>query len=61
MSDGHHHDHERPRDQGLDAFFRNFRTYQAPFHVKLALAFRNNFIKLQMHSECCGHPGQPGC
>jgi hypothetical protein len=57
---GAHHHHDRPRPS-IRALFNNFRTYDAPFHEKLALAFRNTLIKIQTRSDCCGHPGQPGC
>ena len=57
----HGHHHHRPEGQGLTAFFTNFRTYDAPIHVKVALAVRNTMIKLRMHSDCCGHLGEPGC
>jgi hypothetical protein len=57
------HDHEggahvRP---SLRASFNNFRSYDAPFHAKIALVFRNHLIKLRSHSSCCGHYGEPGC
>jgi hypothetical protein len=45
----------------LKSFFRNFGTYDAPLPTKIALAIRNNWIKLRTGSECCGHPGEPGC
>jgi len=61
----HHHDHDHHDDGGvrpsLGALFTNFRTYDAPFHVKLRLALRNNMIKFRTHSNCCGHLGEPGC
>lgn len=57
MSHEHHH-HERP---SLRALFNNFRTYDAPFHQKLGMALRNTLIKIRTHSDCCGHPGEPGC
>jgi hypothetical protein len=57
--DGHHHHHEdRP---SLSALFSNFRTYEAPFHVKVRLAVRNTLIKIRTHSGCCGNHGEPGC
>ncbi|HTE83535.1 MAG TPA: hypothetical protein VK821_02285, partial [Dehalococcoidia bacterium] len=37
------------------------RTYDAPLHVKVALALRNNLLKLRSHSNCCSHYGEPGC
>jgi hypothetical protein len=45
----------------LQAFFTNWRESKLPVHKKLALTFRNNWIKLRKHQECCGHPGEPGC
>jgi hypothetical protein len=43
------------------AFFRNFEEYEGPWDEKLRLAFRNNAKKLVTLSDCCGHPGEPGC
>jgi len=45
----------------LRALFTNWRESPLPFHKKLAVALRNNWIKLRTHSECCGHDGEPGC
>ncbi len=39
----------------------NFRDYPAPFGTKLGLALRNTGRKLRQRSNCCGHPGEPGC
>ncbi|HEX4539781.1 MAG TPA: hypothetical protein VH112_05995 [Acidimicrobiales bacterium] len=40
---------------------RNFVEYDAPVGTKLRMALTNNLTKLRTHSQCCGHPGQPGC
>jgi hypothetical protein len=45
----------------LRAFFTNWRESKLPVHRKLALTFRNNWIKLRTRSDCCGHLGEPGC
>ena len=48
----------------IDRFFnfaRVWRAYDAPFHTKLRLYARNNWIKLRTFSMCCGNHGQPGC
>ena len=45
----------------MGAFFTNWRESKLPFHRKLALTFRNNWIKLRTRSSCCGHLGEPGC
>jgi len=61
MSQHHHHhehDHYRP---SLGAFFNNFRTYDAPFLQKLAMAAKNTLYKIRTNSSCCGHDGEPGC
>ena len=50
----------RPRPS-LRAFFTNWRESKLPFHRKLALTFRNNWIKLRTRGDCCGHLGEPGC
>jgi hypothetical protein len=39
----------------------NFRQYDAPLERKLAKAVSNNVKKLVTLSDCCGHPGEPGC
>ena len=65
MSHDHHHGHDHHHDGGfrpsIAAFFSNFQTYDAPFHVKLRLALQNTMIKIRTHSDCCGHDGEPGC
>ena len=43
------------------AFFTNWRKYDAPLRTKVRLALRNNWLKLQRRSGCCGNHGQPGC
>ena len=45
----------------LRDFFRNFDDYDAPVDKKLRKALRNNARKVVTLSECCGHPGEPGC
>lgn len=45
----------------LRAVFTNWRESDLPFHRKLAVAVRNNWIKLRTRRDCCGHPGEPGC
>jgi len=45
----------------LRAFFTNWRESDLPFRRKLALTFRNNWIKLRTRKDCCGHLGEPGC
>lgn len=45
----------------LGAVVANWRSYPGPFHTKLRLALRNNWIKLSTRSNCCGNLGEPGC
>ncbi len=45
----------------LRDFFRNFDDYDAPLDKKIRKALRNNARKIATLSECCGHPGEPGC
>lgn len=45
-----------PRDT-----FRNWADYEGSLIEKLALTFRNNTKKVATLSNCCGHPGEPGC
>jgi hypothetical protein len=44
----------------LSPFFTNWQI-DLPFHRKVYLAFRNNWIKLTKRQRCCGHLGEPGC
>ena len=41
--------------------FRNFDDYDAPLDKKVRKALTNNVKKLVTLSNCCGHPGEPGC
>jgi hypothetical protein len=45
----------------LRDLFRNFDDYDAPLDRKIRKALRNNARKVVTLSECCGHPGEPGC
>jgi hypothetical protein len=45
----------------LGAFFTNWRESDLPFHRKLALTFRNYWIRVRTRKGCCGHLGEPGC
>ena len=45
----------------LKALFRNFDDYDASLDRKIVKAFRNNAKKVVTFSDCCGHPGEPGC
>jgi hypothetical protein len=57
-----HHDHgDGHPTPSLRSVFTNWRTYDAPFHVKLRLALRNTLIKIRTRSDCCGNYGEPGC
>jgi ribosomal protein L39E len=51
---------ERTR-RSLSAARRNWRESDLPFFGKLRVAARNNWIKVRTRSNCCGHPGEPGC
>jgi hypothetical protein len=42
-------------------FAHNWRESDLPFIEKLRLALRNTGIKVRTRSDCCGHPGEPGC
>ena len=46
---------------GMRNSLRMFRTYPAPWRVRVWLVLRNVSIKIRRRSRCCGHPGQPGC
>jgi hypothetical protein len=42
------------------AFRRNLAV-PMPLHRKLGLIVRNTVRKFVRLSDCCGHPGEPGC
>lgn len=42
------------------AFQRNLRA-DMPLGRKLGLIIRNTAKKIRTGSDCCGHPGEPGC
>jgi hypothetical protein len=44
----------------LRAFLSNLSGPE-PLGTKLRLLVRNNVYKLTHHTQCCGHPGEPGC
>jgi hypothetical protein len=48
------------RKERLHVFVENLRGPE-PLLTKLRLLFQNNWYKLSHHTDCCGHPGQPGC
>lgn len=48
------------RPSGRD-LFRNFDDYDGPIDEKVRKAVANNVKKLVTLSNCCGHPGEPGC
>ena len=39
----------------------NWKRSNLPFLEKLAMAAKNNAIKLKNRSDCCGNHGEPGC
>ena len=41
--------------------WRNFRSYDAPLHRRVALTFRNLWRRVQLQEPCCGNFGEPGC
>jgi len=45
----------------LRALFQNFDDYDAPLDRKIRKAVLNNARKALTLSNCCGHPGEPGC
>jgi hypothetical protein len=44
----------------LRATFSNLRG-PMPLGRKIQRVVVNNWIKLRTRSDCCGHPGEPGC
>ena len=45
----------------LKALFQNFDDYDGSLDRKIRKALRNNAKKVVTFSDCCGHPGEPGC
>jgi len=54
-------DGSRRNRPSLRGFFTNWRESDLPVHRKLALTFRNWWIRIQKRQNCCGHLGEPGC
>jgi hypothetical protein len=53
---------EEPRvTRWSNQFRENWRESDAPTTTKLAMALRNNAIKVLTARTCCGHHGEPGC
>ncbi len=48
------------REHGRN-FFTNWRDFDGPFATKIGLTVRNRVRATFSRSQCCGHPGQPGC
>ena len=42
----------------LDMYFAD---YDADLLTKVQMTIANNLTKLRTRSQCCGHPGEPGC
>ncbi len=42
-------------------YVKNVRDYDAPILKKLDLTVTNSLRRVAAVSECCGHPGEPGC
>ncbi|SPD75861.1 hypothetical protein PITCH_A760071 [uncultured Desulfobacterium sp.] len=55
----HEHDRQHPRPSAR-AFLTNLEVTM-PLRKKIWLIFRNNMKKIITLSDCCGHPGEPGC
>jgi len=45
----------------IEDFFTNWREFDGPLPLKVALTLRNRFIAQGLMRGCCGHPGEPGC
>lgn len=41
--------------------WRVFRSSDLPFHRRLVAVARNLGRRIVTRSDCCGHPGEPGC
>ncbi len=60
MCSNHRPSAPRTWGEGLRNFFSNW-DQPLPFHVKLGMATRNFWLRLQRGANCCGNDGQPGC
>ena len=49
-----------PELRSVRATFTNLRA-PMPLGRKIRLVIANNWYKIRTGSQCCGHPGQPGC
>jgi hypothetical protein len=45
----------------LKSFLKNFDSYDGSIEEKARKAVTNNLKKVVTLSDCCGHPGEPGC
>lgn len=43
------------------AFMRNIARRDIPLTKRLRMLARNTGRKVTTRSNCCGHPGEPGC
>jgi len=43
------------------AFFNNWNDPRWSFAEKVRMSIKNQRIKLQRGSSCCGNHGEPGC
>jgi hypothetical protein len=53
--------HEHRRKRSIGHSWNNWRDYDGPFGRKVLLVLKNNGKKAATFSQCCGHPGEPGC
>jgi len=48
-------------DISPSAYLSNWKNSDLPFLEKVAVAARNQAIKISTGSSCCGNHGEPGC
>jgi hypothetical protein len=48
-------------EQSPSALWDNWKNSDLPLLERLAVAARNQAIKITTGSSCCGHHGEPGC
>ena len=57
----HKHEHDRQHHSPSSRAFLTNLEVNMPLPKKIWLIFRNNMKKIITLSNCCGHPGEPGC
>ncbi len=60
MSEPQSHNHEHAPQPSWRDFVTNWNQ-PLPFFTKVRMLLRNMGRRIITGSNCCGHPGEPGC